>query len=127
MKYTFKAYERLKSKKKIQELFTSGRVIKSFPFKLVYTPLDQGQEEHQIQLAVSVSKRLFKNAVDRNRQKRLIKEAYRLQKPALYLELKNSYACMIIYLSKEELSFDQSQKAMKKLLTKFIKHTNEEI
>ncbi|MDA8595748.1 ribonuclease P protein component, partial [Flavobacteriaceae bacterium] len=63
----------------------------------------------------------------RNRQKRLIKEAYRLQKPALYLELTNSYACMIIYLSKEELSFDQSQKAMKKLLTKFIKHTNEEI
>lgn len=127
MKYTFKAYERLKSRKTIQSLFTSGSVIKSYPFKLVYTPIENQAENPNIEMGVSVSKRLFKHAVDRNRHKRLIREAYRLQKPTLYESLDKSYAIMIIYISKNPLCFEDSQKTMKKILDKFIKQIHEKI
>ena len=78
-------------------------------------------------MGVSVSKRLFKHAVDRNRHKRLIREAYRLQKPTLYESLDKSYAIMIIYISKKPLRFEDSQKTMKKILDKFIKQIHEKI
>ena len=55
MKYTFKAYERLKSRKTIQSLFTSGSVIKSYPFKLVYTPIENQAENPNIEMGDELS------------------------------------------------------------------------
>ncbi len=120
MKYTLKAHERLKSKKSIQELFRTGKSVKSFPFKLVYVPLETSSDPTQIQFTVSVSKRLFKSAVDRNRIKRLVREAYRLEKPELLGAVSESFAIMIIYISKKPLTFEISQKAMSKI-TKELK------
>ncbi len=124
MKYTLKAHERLKSKKSIQELFRTGKSVKSFPFKLVYAPLKTPSNPAQIQFTVSVSKRLFKSAVDRNRIKRLVREAYRLEKPELLCALNESYAIMVIYISKKPLTFDISQNAMAKITTEFKKRTS---
>lgn len=118
MKYTFKATERLKSRKTIGNLFTEGKVIKAFPYKLVYAPLPDAKEG-KIEFAVSVSKRLFKNATDRIRIKRLIREAYRLEKPDFYEKVDQRYALMLIYITKKPLDFETSQKAMKKILNKF--------
>jgi ribonuclease P protein component len=124
MKYTLKAHERLKSRKSIQELFQTGKSVKSFPFKLVYTPLETSSSEVQIQFTASVSKRLFKSAVDRNRIKRLVREAYRLEKPDLLSSLGASYAIMIIYISKKPLTFELSQSAMSKITKELKKRTS---
>lgn len=77
--HSFPRTERLKSTKIIERLFLEGRKVKAFPMVVRYmdTPLP---EAVPCQAMVSVSKRAFKRAVDRNRIKRLMREAWRLQK-----------------------------------------------
>src|SRR5215216_4563653 len=79
--------EKLKSRKLIEELFAMGKTQNIFPIRISYKffPLNK-DEKAGLQVGVSVSKRNFKRAVDRNRIKRLLREAYRLQKKEL-LEL----------------------------------------
>ena len=64
--------ERLKGKKQIEKLFVSGRSIGAFPLRLVYI-----ETEIINKVGVSVSKKHFKNAVDRNKIKRAAREAFR--------------------------------------------------
>ncbi len=78
-KFTLGAKERLKSRKKIQSLFSEGKSLAFSPFRVIY----QLQDDVSLQVGVAVSTRQFKKAVDRNRIKRLIREAYRLQKNEL--------------------------------------------
>lgn len=79
---TFVKAERLHSKKLIQELFTKGSSFYLSPFKiLVLAHPDQNTPQHEI--LISVSKRNFKKAVDRNLLKRRIREAYRTEKQTL--------------------------------------------
>jgi ribonuclease P protein component len=79
--------EKLKSRKLIEELFARGKSINVFPVRISYIFSNlQAEEKSLLQVGVSVSKRNFKRAVDRNRIKRLLREAYRLQKKEL-LEL----------------------------------------
>ena len=79
-KYAFPKEEHLCRKKLIDELF--GKQSSSFgvyPLRLVYTKT-VAPTTAPPQVLISVSKRTFKRAVDRNRLKRLIREAYRLNK-----------------------------------------------
>lgn len=78
--------ERLKSRKQIDALFGSGKAVSVFPVRAVYgfTPAKEGG----LKVGVSVSKRYFKKAVHRNRIKRLLREAYRLQKEELVMQAK---------------------------------------
>ena len=72
--------ERLCSRKALEELFGGGhQSVSAFPIRAVYMP--NGQEG--VRILVSVSKRYFKRAVKRNRIKRQLREAYRLQKEIL--------------------------------------------
>jgi ribonuclease P protein component len=92
--------ERLHSKKLIQELFTKGSSFYLHPFKvLVHSNPAPTAACHQI--LVSVSKRNFKRAKDRNTVKRRVKEAYRLQKA----NFKSSPSLLIafLYIAKEVL------------------------
>jgi ribonuclease P protein component len=83
----FGKQEKLKSRKLIEELFARGKSINVFPIRISYIFSNlQVDEKSLLQVGVSVSKRNFKSAVDRNRIKRLLREAYRLQKKEL-LEL----------------------------------------
>jgi len=81
--------EKLKSRKLVEELFARGKSLHLFPIRISYKFLPLlGNEKTTLQVGVSVSKRNFKKAVDRNRIKRLLSEAYRLQKQELIMVLK---------------------------------------
>ena len=83
--FSFKKGERLSGNKTISSLFQSGRYISSFPVRIIFNKSVIGH--YPAVVAISVPKRLFKNAVDRNLLKRRIREAYRLNKPAFYSRL----------------------------------------
>ena len=77
--FSFSKRDKLKSKKVIDRLFLEGKSIVVYPLRLVYVSETFSDETH-IKVAVSVSKKRHKKAVDRNRIKRLMREAYRLEK-----------------------------------------------
>ncbi|MGI9569386.1 MAG: ribonuclease P protein component, partial [Desulfobulbia bacterium] len=96
MQNTFGKEEKLKSKKVIERLFEEGKRIKSFPLQLVFLKIDH-QGESPFKVGFSVPKRQIKLAVDRNRIKRVIKEAYRNNKAAFIDSDTEKYALMFVY------------------------------
>ena len=81
--------EKLKSRKVVEELFARGKSLSLFPIRISYKFLPLPADGQVVlQVGVSASKRNFKRAVDRNRIKRLLREAYRLQKQELIGALK---------------------------------------
>lgn len=117
MNFKFPKEEKLKSRKLISELFDSGKSVKSFPITLVFLPIDHTSEA-LIQAGFSVSKRKFKHAVDRNRVKRLMREAYRLNKNILLEKHTKKHILMFIYMSNSILTFKEIQDAIIKLMQK---------
>lgn len=83
MRNTFGKEEKLCSKVLISSLFTKGKRFFIHPLKINWTEVEH-RRGADIQVLIVVSKRNFKNAVDRNRIKRLIREAYRLNKSIIY-------------------------------------------
>lgn len=83
---TFGKHERLTNRRLIERLFASGRAYKLYPLMLLVLPLED-EADSEVQLLVSVSKRNFKRAPDRNRLKRLIREGWRCNKHDLYKQL----------------------------------------
>lgn len=103
--------ERLNSKKKIDALFTKGASFYFYPFSIKFLALTEPQiASHQ--MMASVSKRNFKKAVDRNRVKRLIREAYRLNKYQLK-DASQYYAIAYIYTAKEVHDFRFVEKKLR--------------
>ena len=119
MSYTFPKKEKLKSRKCIDQLFAEGKSITSFPIKLIFLKTSL-PENVKIQAGVTVSKKKFKRAVDRNRIKRLLREAYRLNKHLVFNNSDSSFAFVFLYLGKEIPSFVEVDKAMKDILAKFL-------
>ncbi len=70
--------ERLKSRKQIEGLFVSGSSVNVFPIRALYK-FNSSSTNH-LQIGVSASKKKFKRAIDRNKIKRFLREAFRLQK-----------------------------------------------
>ena len=82
MNFTYSKAEKLKSKTTIDLLFSKGKSVSKYPLRLVYIEGDFG-EGIPIKMGVSVSKKHFKKAVDRNYFKRVLRETYRLNKHLL--------------------------------------------
>jgi ribonuclease P protein component len=124
MKATYSKIERLKSKILIDSLFNEGKSITVFPLRLIFlkTVFD---ERIVAKCGVSVGKRNFKKAVDRNRVKRLVREAYRLNKNTYFNNITTQYALMILYIGNEKPTFEQTDKAMKQLLKRFANKVSE--
>ncbi len=118
-KYTFKKSERLKSRKIIERLFNrEGQSFATYPILTVWLETALGSD-FPAQVTFSVSKRKFKKAVQRNRIKRLMREAYRLNKPKFYDSLisKNKQVAVIfVYIAREELDFLEIESKMKQSL-----------
>jgi ribonuclease P protein component len=112
----------LNSKKIIQELFEKGSYFYLYPFKIVYALNLYEVNPTSQKLLVSVSKKKFKKAVDRNKIKRKIKEAYRLNKHELLAETFNNTSLSIglIYTGKEIHEFKMIESKVKKLLIKLV-------
>ncbi|MDO1512888.1 ribonuclease P protein component [Maribacter confluentis] len=123
MDQTFGKKEKLKSKVLITKLFDEGKGISSFPLKLIYLPVTN--HSVSFKTGVTVSKRNFKSAVDRNRIKRLLREAYRRNKALVFNNTDGNYAFLFLYLGKEMPSFEQLDHKMKLVLNKFKLQINE--
>jgi len=115
-RYTYNKAQKLKSQKAIELLFTEGKSVSAYPLRLVYL-----KTETNLKAGVSVSKRNFKRAVDRIRIKRLMREAYRLNKNMLLNNNVDNYSFMILYNSKDMPDFNFVDTKMKALFTKFLK------
>lgn len=105
--------KKLKSKKAIEELFEKGEKLKDGPVLMIYR-LAEGKNS---KIAVSAKKRNIKQAVKRNKIKRLLREAYRLNQK----ELTQSYNLFFVYLGKEIESFDYFNRKIKQLLIRLNK------
>lgn len=107
MSFSFNKEERLCIKILIDRLFQSGKSFSYYPFKIIYLELSR-DSEIPAQVLISVSKRKFRKAVQRNFLKRRIREAYRHLKPDLYVALSNQnkrIAIGIIYISTKTESY----------------------
>ena len=121
MRETFCKDERLCSKRLISLLFEKGEKRFSYPFRITTfkIQLDSG---FPAQLLISVPRSLFKNACDRNKIKRLIREAYRKHKYILYDSLSEKQEQMLIcmtYISKEIVSYQIMTEKIIVLLLRF--------
>ena len=122
--FTFKKEERLCSKKVIDQLFLNGSSFLIFPLKVVFLETSL-PGVFPAQAGFSVSKKIFKRAVHRNRIKRLMREAYRLNKHELYRQLENrQLALFFIFVGKELTDFKTVDKAIKKSLHRISAQIN---
>lgn len=118
-KLTLGKNERLKSRKLIEQLFSEGNKFSVTPFRIFY--LYKEDRKMLLQFGVGVSSRNFKKAVDRNRIKRMTKEAYRLQKLTLQnvLKEKNSELNLfVIYTGNEIPAYTEVYAKMNRVLEK---------
>ena len=119
---TLSKSERLSSKSLIEQLFSNGRSFGHHPFVIRYLPLEDSiSTSHQI--LISVSKRNFKRAVDRNKIKRQIREAYRLNKELL-TGLKDHYAIAYIYSFKKTMPYSELESKLIESLKRLQKELN---
>ena len=129
--------DRLKSRKTIELLFSEGKSFSIFPFRILYSlsPLEFTTDENNVaanneklQVGVTVSSRNFKKAVDRNRIKRLMREAWRLQKNELQLSpllTHQSLKVFLIFTGKELPEHAMIYQKIGAVITRLIKLPSE--
>lgn len=107
-KYTYPKLEKLKSRTIIDLMFTEGKSVSKYPLRLVYVPIDKNYTDGSpLKMGVSVSKKYFKRAHDRNYFKRVLREVYRHHKHIIINRLDKPYAFMFFYQTKDRLSFEE--------------------
>ena len=117
--FTLGKNERLKSRKQTELLFSKGMKFSVHPFRIYYSV--HQEDKAPLLFGVGVSSKIFKKAVDRNRVKRLVREAYRLQKNELRDQLKTQGIGMdvfFIYTGKELPLYKEVYDKTGKVLTK---------
>ena len=133
MGYGFPKDSRLCGQLRIAQLYKEGKRFTAWPLRVTYMPIINYQSPITNQILVWAPKSLFKRAVQRNRLRRLMREAYRLNKDILQAEpvlqqsgltAKRSYSpkCGLLiafnYMDKEEQPFAVINKAVCKALKK---------
>lgn len=117
MNHKFSKKESLKRKKYFDTLFSDGSSVKKYPVRAIFVEFNKEKFPdvdlpNISQIAFSVPKKRFKLAVHRNRLKRLLREAYRLNKNILT----DKYAIIFVYLSREQVDFKTMQEAVVSIL-----------
>jgi ribonuclease P protein component len=110
--HSFPKEERLHSKKLIAELFSKGSSFNLYPLRFVLLK-HPAPSATPPQVLVSVSKKYFKKAVDRNRLKRQLREAYRTHKHLLQNQHQYTVQVLgILYIGKEKSDFGLIRKKL---------------
>ncbi len=122
MRFTFKKEEKLKSKKLIEQLFEKGDSFTKFPLRIKFLKTDH-HSENVIQASFSAPKRKFKKAVDRNKVKRLMREAYRKNKHLLTDAIKEKHIIMFTFTDENEHKYVEIEEKMIFLLKMLIDKT----
>ncbi|MBO4214796.1 MAG: ribonuclease P protein component [Bacteroidaceae bacterium] len=134
MPYALAKSERLTSQLVIEKIFAGGNAsMAAFPLRIVYMQMERSGEEEAIKaplasILVSVPKKRFRHAVDRNRMKRLIREAYRLNKHILWEALEEKdfrLALAFVCITDTLPTFYTVNKSMKKALTRIAEKVND--
>jgi ribonuclease P protein component len=127
MNFSFGKEYKLCSHKQIDSLFKEGKKVKEYPLTVIYsyTEIDIPKS---FQLLISVPKRLFKKAHDRNYIKRCIREVVRKNKQELETELETNNKKLIfaiVFTSKEQLAFSLLEQKLIKALGKLTLQINQ--
>jgi len=124
-RFTLGNKERLKSRKQIEQLFKEGKSFVHFPYRIYFQTSDGTEKDSALQFGIGVSTKLFKKAVDRNRIKRLTREAWRLQKNELAMQVREKNIRLnvfFIFTGKEipeyKIVFDKIESGIKKIKDK---------
>lgn len=121
-RFTLSKEERICSKKLINELFTgNGRSMTTFPLRVVFMKRTIVDDQPRAAMLVSVPKRYFKHAVDRNRVKRQVREAFRRNKSIITQNLTDDHdavAMAFVWLTNEKYPSSEVENRMVRLLTR---------
>ena len=115
----FPKAERLNSKKRFAQLIAVGRSLHIYPLRTLWL-VSQSTSSFQLQVAFSVPKRKFRKAVNRNRIKRMMREAFRLEKEPFKEALKDQpleLYLLMIYKPKSEVSWQIIREGMQETLS----------
>lgn len=121
---TFRKHEHLCGKVRIRDVVTTGSSIHVPPFKLVGKRMVLPTTA-PAQVGFAVPRRHMPSAVDRNRMKRLMREAYRLNKQKLYERLAVGgvqFAWMFVYQSRNKVDFAETELKITQALERWMKH-----
>lgn len=127
-RYTLKKADKLKSRKTIEQLFKDGKSFSNFPFRVLWKFNEASTDA--LQTGFAVSSKHFKKAVDRNRIKRLMREAYRLQKNELHSQLQQrqkQLTLFFIYVGNELPEYNFIFEKTRHVLGRLIKITDDNI
>ena len=120
--HSFSKSEHLCGEKRITRLFTQGEAFIAYPLRVVFI-IEQKTDTEEASVLVSVPKKRFKRAVKRNRLKRIMREAYRLNKQVIIDKLKEKQLQLHVafnYVSDDELDYATIEKKMKISLQRLI-------
>lgn len=127
--YKFPLKEHLKSKSIIDKLYAEGASVTAYPLRAVFIEVPDEAQEATAAILISVAKKRFRHAVDRNLVKRRIREAYRLNKHSLTNHLENEkkkMAVAILYIDTKHNSTDFLKKKMSKLLASIVEKSKKQ-
>ena len=126
----FQKRERIVSRKLMDELFGGdhSHAVVAFPLKAVYLAKEHLDEQVPVEVLISVPKKHFKHAVDRNRVKRQVREAYRKQKQLLTDRVGEDMmvAVAFIWMSNQHISSAEVDSRVKHILTRIAKKIGNE-
>ena len=120
---TFPLKEHLKSKSVIEQLYAKGASVTAYPLRAVFLEQEHDKQQPTATILISVAKKRFRHAVDRNLVKRRIREAYRTSKHTFVDALENNgkkIAVAILYIDTKHNSTAFIKRKMEKLLDNIL-------
>ncbi len=121
--FRFTKQEKLTGETVVTELFLQGASFIAYPVRVVWSA-SKSEDSPSLKVLMSVPKKKLKHAVDRNRVKRLLREAYRLQKEELTILVAEQHLQVrmaFVWIPNEVLDYAKVEKKVLDALSKMQK------